>query len=179
MFCTRAYLNVLNISVAEILRHWGRAGSFHNLSWMLKLPGMHPQALGWPCFAICQAEKLQCSHLQGLSLEGSRAGAAAAPSPGTQVCVCPCQSTRRRCRQSSWRVITSAGGELEHRQGFLMGVPKEQLHSGDRALVAVLPWNRSWQICQTSRRSDAPVKYQSWLAVRVCWHSFQGIREQQ
>lgn len=83
MFCTRAYLNVLNISVPEILRHWGRAGSSHNLSLMVKLPGMRPQALGWPCFAICQAERLQCSHLQGLSSEGSRAGAAAAPSPGT------------------------------------------------------------------------------------------------
>lgn len=38
MFCTRAYLNVLNISVPEILQRWGENWLFSNLSFMVKPP---------------------------------------------------------------------------------------------------------------------------------------------
>lgn len=120
-------------------------------------------------------------HFQGLSLKGSRAGTEAAPSPGTGVGSVPLPARVRRRLQTellegdllSWR---RAGAQTVLADG---GVSKEEFHSGDRALLAVLPWNRHCQICQTSRLSDSPVKYQSCLAVRVCWHSFQGIRRQQ
>lgn len=60
---------------------------------------------------------------------------------------------------------------------FWWGVSKEEFRSADRVLLTVVPWNRHQQICQTPCLSDTPVKYQSCLAIRACWHSFPEIRK--